>query len=203
MVLINDVNTIDNISICIDQYEDFCSESILTNISKKEKPHFFVNFLSQIFEEYYSSYNWIFIVVSSIIIITILILSSFCIFYLISNHKQKETKLNNTINQKPIISTSNLNKYKIRISYMYTMKIFSFCYSSTNYFSNITYPELQQISTNYSKQNSLSLTNIDQLSKENQSSLNLNYNIPFHENTYSTSLTDSQINKKTVFEVVV
>lgn len=77
--------------------------------------------------------------------------------------------------------------------------------SSTNHFSNLIYSE-QQLPAAPSKQfetrNSLSLTNLDQLSKENQSEF-ATYNFPFQENAYTTSLTDSQLNKKTVFEVVV
>ncbi len=96
-------------------------------------------------------------------------------------------------------------------------------FSSTNYFSNVTYPEQQQVPSSYSKltdiPNTSSLSNNDQLdfTLTDQSSIEnplnisksqyISYAYPFKEdkieNDYSISLKNCQLNKKTVYEVVV
>lgn len=104
--------------------------------------------------------------------------------------------------------------------YFFDNRIF---YSSTNFFSNVTYPEQQQVPSSYSKLTDFpttsSLSNNDQLdfNSTDQSSIDnpsnisksqyIGYAFPFKqdkiENDYSTSLKNSQLNKKTVYEVVV
>ncbi len=111
-------------------------------------------------------------------------------------------------------------------------------FSSTNYFSNITYPEQQQAPSTYSKLTDVDLFQSQKLSMNssdpiisnlNSSSLSftdqfdvhptdissadisqcqyMGYSCPIKENhtenDYSTPLKNIQLNKKTVYEVVV
>ncbi|CAF4429797.1 unnamed protein product, partial [Adineta steineri] len=66
-----DLNNILYVSICLNQYEHFCGDSISVDIKRE------------------TSFNWIFILVSSIIVVSLLILCGLCIFCFIFNRKQR------------------------------------------------------------------------------------------------------------------
>ncbi|CAF0805722.1 unnamed protein product [Adineta steineri] len=203
-----DLNNILYVSICLNQYEHFCGDSISVDIKRE------------------TSFNWIFILVSSIIVVSLLILCGLCIFCFIFNRKQRRNATHTLVSivskkssQSPIIIESIPNN------------------NSTKFFSNVTYPEQQPKPSSYLKLDQLqgnlsndsndpiitSLSNSEHLTVTdfNQSdhhlhtsqNENINYGFPFYaiktkednntENIYSTPLKFDQLNKKTVYEVVV
>ncbi|CAF2092548.1 unnamed protein product [Rotaria magnacalcarata] len=121
----NNLNNNINLSICISQYENYCGESIPVQIKRD------------------TSFNWVFLVLSSIITVALLILCGLGIFCFLTNRKQqrntnlsrviasdKAPSQNQVISTKPVIPTTN---------------------SPTKYFSNVTYPERQQVQLSYGK----------------------------------------------------
>ncbi|CAF4501930.1 unnamed protein product [Rotaria sp. Silwood2] len=68
-----------NVSICLDQYEDYCGQTRSVE-TKREL-----------------AFNWIFILIASIIVVFFLILFGLCIFCLIQNHKRRRNKKNDIV----------------------------------------------------------------------------------------------------------
>ncbi|CAF2872012.1 unnamed protein product [Rotaria sp. Silwood2] len=227
----NDLNNIMNVSICLDQYENFCGEMLPVEIKRE------------------TSFDWIFILLSSIITVLFLILFGLGIFCLIINRK----RLRNTSHSRVRISNKISSQDPVS-----TKSVTSNTNSPTKFFSNVTYPERQQMPSSYSKLNEiqkfdqLQVTTVNNhqlssgssdpiLSNPNSSSLSgsdhltitdmnptdlssiendlnasqfqhIGYGFPHYtpknqedsiENGYSTSLKNYQLNKKTVYEVVV
>ncbi|CAF0978283.1 unnamed protein product [Rotaria sordida] len=227
----NDLNNIINISICLDQYENFCGEMIPIEIKRE------------------TSFDWIFILISSIITVLFLILCGLGIFCFITNHKRLRNTNHSRVNIPSKISSQDP---------VSTKPVISNTNSPTKFFSNVTYPERQQIPSSYSKLNEiqkfdqLQVTTVNNhqllsdssdpiLSNPNSSSLSgsdhltitdmnptdlssiendlnpsqsqyVSYGFPHYvtknkedsiESGYSTSLKNYQLNKKTVYEVVV
>ncbi|CAF2092549.1 unnamed protein product [Rotaria magnacalcarata] len=98
----NNLNNNINLSICISQYENYCGESIPVQIKRD------------------TSFNWVFLVLSSIITVALLILCGLGIFCFLTNRKQqrntnlsrviasdKAPSQNQVISTKPVIPTTN------------------------------------------------------------------------------------------------
>ncbi|CAF1385753.1 unnamed protein product [Adineta steineri] len=109
----NDLLNVHNVSICLDQYEDYCGQVIPVE-TKRE-----------------IAFNWIFILIASIIVVFFLILCGLCIFCLIQNHKRRRNHNHNML-------TSSIKKPPIVIESIH---------SPTKLFS---YPE-QQLHSSFSK----------------------------------------------------
>jgi len=101
----NDLINVVNVSICLDHYEDYCGKIIPVEMSKKNKLFSFffdVFFFSLFCLERDVSFNWIFILIASIIIVFFLILCGLCIFCLIQNHKRRRN-INHNISMNILI----------------------------------------------------------------------------------------------------
>ncbi|CAF3337413.1 unnamed protein product [Rotaria sp. Silwood1] len=226
-----DLNNIINISICLDQYESFCGEMFPVEIKRDV------------------SFDWVLILLLSIITVLFLILFGLGIFCFIINRK----RLRNTNHSRVRISNKISSNDPVS-----TKSVISNTNSPTKFFSNVTYPERQQIPSSYSKLNDiqkfdqLQVTTVNNhqlstgssdpiLSNPNSSSLSgsdhltitdmnptdlssiendlnasqsqhISYGFPHYtiknqedsiESGYSASLKNYQLNKKTVYEVVV
>ncbi|UJR25722.1 hypothetical protein I4U23_007074 [Adineta vaga] len=113
------LNHMINTSICLDQYESFCGENFLVDIKRE------------------TSFNWIFIIVSSIITVTLLILIGLCIFCFILKRRRRR----NTTHSLITISSKKSSQHPVILE--------PIAANSTKFFSNITYPEQQQIPPSY------------------------------------------------------
>ncbi|CAF1149692.1 unnamed protein product [Adineta ricciae] len=201
------VNRVVNTSICLDQYENFCGEIFPVQIKRE------------------TTFNWIFIIVSSVITVTLLILIGLCIFCLILKRRKRRR---NPTHSLITISNKKPSQHPVILEPVTS--------NSTKFFSNITYPEQQQISPSYlnldqfpgklcntsseqkstlSSSEQLSVTDLNQSLVQNQTTScppeNITYGFPYYENNdrddndgvYSTPMKNDSSNKKTVYEVVV
>ncbi|CAF0928865.1 unnamed protein product [Rotaria sordida] len=92
-----------NVSMCVDQYEDYCGQTRSVE-TKREL-----------------AFNWIFILIASIIIVFFLILLGLCIFCIIQNHKRRRNKNHDIITsslkkpspQHPIVIESTHSPHKL------------------------------------------------------------------------------------------
>ncbi len=85
----NDLSNVLNVSICLDQYEDYCGQAIPVEMSKKMRTFSSHAFFSSSSSEREVAFNWIFILIASIIIVFFLILCGLCIFCLLQNRKRR------------------------------------------------------------------------------------------------------------------
>ncbi|UJR23196.1 hypothetical protein I4U23_026215 [Adineta vaga] len=88
----SDLLNVQNVSICLDQYEDYCSNSVGVEMKREV------------------AFNWIFILIASIIIVFFLILCALCIFCFVQNHKRRRNSnahtITSSIKKPPIVIES-------------------------------------------------------------------------------------------------
>ena len=96
----NDLLNIVNVSICLDQYDDYCGKNIPVEISKRTaaSPLASIRALCNDDLEREVSFNWIFILIASILVVFFLILCGLCIFCFVQNCKRRRN-INHNISE--------------------------------------------------------------------------------------------------------
>ena len=86
----NDLFNLLNVSICLDQYEDYCGRTLAVEMSKSQTTSCSLEMEGDVLEREVS-FNWIFILIASILVVFFLILCGLCLFCLIQNCKRRRS----------------------------------------------------------------------------------------------------------------